>query len=185
MGTRHLVKVIVDGRTRIAQYGQWDGYLDGQGATVRAFLKSVDIDKFTEAVRTVTKFIEDETLDQWRQEFFADDGDRAKDGWLTMEQAERWKEEYPTLSRDMGAEVLAYVMTAWEEDPRCVVPLQDASEFEADTLFCEFAYTLDLDQHTVTVVGGYEERKTSTHPIFEWVNNEDILNTVKEEIGDS
>ena len=31
MGTRNLTMVIQDQQTRIAQYGQWDGFPDGQG----------------------------------------------------------------------------------------------------------------------------------------------------------
>jgi len=38
MGTRNLTMVISDGKTKIAQYGQWDGYPSGQGADILAFL---------------------------------------------------------------------------------------------------------------------------------------------------
>jgi hypothetical protein len=38
MGTRHLIKVIYNKETKVAQYGQWDGYPDGQGLTILNFL---------------------------------------------------------------------------------------------------------------------------------------------------
>ena len=40
MGTRHLICVVSDNQYRIAQYGQWDGYPEGQGAAILEFLKS-------------------------------------------------------------------------------------------------------------------------------------------------
>jgi hypothetical protein len=39
MGTRNLTRVICDGKTKVAQYGQWDGYPEGQGKTVLNFLR--------------------------------------------------------------------------------------------------------------------------------------------------
>lgn len=40
MGTRNLTVVIKKAKPVVAQYGQWDGYPSGQGATVLNFLKS-------------------------------------------------------------------------------------------------------------------------------------------------
>ena len=49
MGTRHLIGVITGGRYKVAQYGQWDGYIKGgQGEAVLEFLKTVDLDIFKE-----------------------------------------------------------------------------------------------------------------------------------------
>lgn len=38
MGTRHLIAAKVDGEYKLAQYGQWDGYPEGQGVAVLDFL---------------------------------------------------------------------------------------------------------------------------------------------------
>jgi hypothetical protein len=38
MGTRHLIAAKIDGVYKLAQYGQWDGYPDGQGVAVLDFL---------------------------------------------------------------------------------------------------------------------------------------------------
>ena len=40
MGTRNLTIVYVDGEYKVAQYGQWDGYPEGQGATCLDFLRN-------------------------------------------------------------------------------------------------------------------------------------------------
>ena len=42
MGTRHLILVWYKGKWQIAQYGQWDGYPEGQGSTVLKFLTNRD-----------------------------------------------------------------------------------------------------------------------------------------------
>ena len=38
MGTRHMIAVVNNGKYRVAQYGQWDGYPSGQGVGVLGFL---------------------------------------------------------------------------------------------------------------------------------------------------
>ncbi len=39
MGTRHIIKVVRNGKTWISQYGQWDGYPTGQGCAVLEFIR--------------------------------------------------------------------------------------------------------------------------------------------------
>ncbi len=41
MGTRNLTLVKdKEGKTKVAQYGQWDGYPEGQGTTILNFIRS-------------------------------------------------------------------------------------------------------------------------------------------------
>jgi hypothetical protein len=89
MGTRNLTMVISGGKTKIAQYGQWDGYPSGQGKTVLEFLRNTDLKGFKEKAESLE--------------------------WLTPEQVEQidaiknWDEKYPYLSRDAGAQILRAV----------------------------------------------------------------------------
>src|SRR3546814_20563425 len=55
MGTRNLTCVVVDGAYKVAQYGQWDGYPSGQGATARAFLRE-QLDRATFLTRLAETF---------------------------------------------------------------------------------------------------------------------------------
>jgi hypothetical protein len=131
MGTRNLTMVIIDKQTKVAQYGQWDGYPEGQGIIVLEFLRKENMDKFKTQVR--------------------------QQNWLTPEQEEiinkdlKWESKYPYLSRDMAAEILQYIQY---ENP---VGLMNKESFAADSLFCEYAYVIDLDSMKLEVYEGFNK----------------------------
>ena len=60
------------------------------------------------------------------------------------------KEPPETLMRNIGAGVLRHIMDAEDE-----VLLSDQYEFAADSLFCEFAYVIDMDNNRVEVYQGF------------------------------
>lgn len=140
MGTRHLTCVVQDGTFKVAQYGQWDGYPSGQGETILKFLRSTDLGKFKQAVRD-TKQLTEEDRRAAHAEF------ASKEGWLTLDEAEKFKKKYPALSRDTGAQVLSLLPTSVFLDV----------EFAADGLFCEWAYVIDLDANTLEVYEGFKK----------------------------
>lgn len=135
MGTRNLTSVIYQEKTRVAQYGQWDGYPEGQGKTVLEFLKTFNPDKFKEQLLKIR--------------------------WITSEEADKinkdkdWTTKYPHLSRDRGANILNLI----HSESTKIDFLVDSSEFIKDGLFCEWAYIIDLDKNTLDVYSG------STKPI--------------------
>ncbi len=135
MGTRNITAVKINGEYRIAQYGQWDGYPSGQGATVLSFLKSADHDLFKDQCLKI----------RWADQKDID----------LVNQSSNWSAEYPWLSRDAGAEVLKYVYSGQVEF------LQDELPYiaESDGFTCEWAYVIDFDTNTLEVFGGYLEPK--------------------------
>jgi hypothetical protein len=136
MGTRGLTKVIYEGETKVAQYGQWDHYPSGQGVAILLFLRGEgNIEKLTNGIKNI-KVISDETLDKFVNEFTDNEN-----GFMSMDEAESFKDKYPSLSRDTGGEILSVVANATNE-----IPLVLNAEFENDDLFCEGVYTVDLDQ---------------------------------------
>src|SRR4051812_12220434 len=86
MGTRHLTCVVQNGEYRVAQYGQWDGYPDGQGETVVAFLTGSDLRQFRQQVGKVRHV----TSDEANRKLVSDDGTCP-------------------FSRDMGAGILRHI----------------------------------------------------------------------------
>lgn len=147
MGTRNLTMVISNGKTKVAQYGQWDGYPSGQGATILTFFKKANLKTFKEKIDTLPKWVTEKQLTK----MWADVGHDTKTsgGWVSCEIADKFKANNPQLDRDMAAEVLEFIYNA--DKP---VLLKDDSEFIKDGLFCEWAYIIDLDKNTLEVRGG-------------------------------
>lgn len=139
MGTRHLIGVILDKQFRIAQYGQWDGYPEGQGETVLAFLKTGHKpNKFKQALRASSFYTEDEMTALQKEIEAKGLGDC-------------WQQEYPHMSRDMGAKILQHVQDSGG------LKLKNTLGFAGDSLMCEFAYILDLDNKTLEVYRGFNK----------------------------
>jgi hypothetical protein len=136
MGTRGLTKVIYNGETKVAQYGQWDHYPSGQGVAILSFLRGEgNLELLKKGIKNI-KAISDKTLDKFVNEFTDNEN-----GFMTMDEAESFKDKYPSLSRDTGGEILSVIANATTDVPLVLNP-----EFENDDLFCEGVYTVDLDQ---------------------------------------
>jgi hypothetical protein len=165
MGTRNLTMVIANGKTKVAQYGQWDGYPEGQGKTALEFLISTDIDAFKKKLESVQFAGEKEQKES--DEFAASIG--STDGWMTMEQSELYNKKYPLFTRDNGAKILEMIM----EDNSETIFVNDNTEFAEDSLFCEWAYVIDLDKNTFEVYKGFNKRKLTKKDRFFYLQKED------------
>lgn len=146
MGTRNLTIVKLDGKVRVAQYCQWDGYPTGQGVTIAKFLRTIKTTKqktaFKERVRRL-KFASNKMQeDGWKK--CGSDGS----GWVTMDVSIKFKAAYPELHRDTGADILNLI-----RDGR-VLFVANQIKFLQDTTFCEYAYEIDLDKNIVRVYAG-------------------------------
>lgn len=151
MGTRNLTMVISNGETKIAQYGQWDGYPEGQGKTALEFLRGVDLDKFRTRVESL----------RWLTKEEGEEIDKLPDGL--------WQKMHPYLSRDRGADILNLVMYNKYTSSRDtvlfggeIIGLVDQSSFAADSLSNEWTYVIDLDKNTFEVYQGF-----NTEPVKE------------------
>lgn len=148
MGTRNLTVVVFGGVVRVAQYGQWDGYPSGNGVKILDFLRNrMNSIFFSRLLRT--KFISDEEIKTKWKSAGADDS-----GWVGMNVSEKFKETNYQLSRDCGASVLEFIQNSDAE----VIELDDSFVFGGDSLFCEWAYVLDLDNNTLEVYRGFNEK---------------------------
>jgi hypothetical protein len=150
MGTRHLIAVQKDGEYKVAQYGQWDGYLSGQGATILNFLRNLivfnEFDEFRAKVDNCF-FGTQKQIDEAYAPYIN------SDGWMTMEQSDAFsKSEFAHLSRNTGAGILDVILKS--NGPLMLI---DQIDFAKDSLFCEYAYVIDLDNDTLEVYTGFNE----------------------------
>lgn len=143
MGIRHLTIVVAEGDYKVAQYGQWDGYPSGQGKTVLRFIHDNDMQAFKQKLANV----------QWITEEEHDAALRsvgAPDGMLDMDQHAEYVKRYPELTRDTGADILDLIMKSEE-----LIKLSNSIKFAADSLFCEWAWLINLDSNELEVYKGF------------------------------
>jgi hypothetical protein len=147
MGTRHLIAVHVDGEYPVAQYGQWDGYPDGQGLKVLTFLRDEmrrdDLIAKAKSAREMTQEMRDAEL--------AACGHGGGE-WVTLDVSDKFKERHPQLSRDTGAQILAMVQGG---EPGMLLSRQ--LEFAGESLMCQWAYVIDFDKNTFEVFKGFNK----------------------------
>lgn len=152
MGTRNLTAVFSNGEYKVAQYGQWDGYPDGQGKITLDFCRLLSDKKF-------------------RSEF---ENKLKKTMWITPEEVdvinekircgefeEHWSEVYPELSRDTGAKILELIANS-----ESGLKLKNNITFAADSLFCEWGWVIDLDNNTFEAYKGFNETPLSKEDRF-------------------
>lgn len=169
MGTRNLTKVIdAEGITRVAQYGQWDGYPEYTGTRILSFIseyKMLDkIEKSLSKVRFITPAESDEIYAPYTDEH----------GLMTMDQSAHFATMFPSLTRDTGCDILKVLVYSGND-----IPLQDESDFENDDLFCEGVYTIDFSTRKFTTKwNGFEE----SFSLDELPTAEIYLNSFKSEL---
>lgn len=152
MGTRNLTIVQSDGEYKVAQYCQWDGYPSGQGITILETLSNMDpvfdIPAFKQKVNKLKQLTEDEVHAYWKK-CGADDS-----GWVGMDVSDKFKKKYEHLHRDFGGKIIAAIASGKVKE---VASATEGIKFAGDSLFCEWAYVIDLDKNTFEVYGGFNK----------------------------
>ena len=148
MGTRNLTQVIHKGKVRMAQYGQWDGYLQGVGKDIAKVLQKTTLKDLRSAISKCV-FIDGKKVDG----YYRDAGSGGAE-WVTMEVSDAFKLAHPLLHRDYsGGAALSVILKDAESKKR--IELQNQSDFAADSIFCQWAYVIDLDKKKVEIYRGY------------------------------
>lgn len=148
MGTRNLTIVIQNGETKIAQYGQWDGYPDGQGMTVLESLQDEGLMQKLANNLSKVRFIDPVKDKEWLDSYNANAPQWSNEPDKRTPEQVRWFKSY--MHRDIAAKILENVANS--EDPEII--LGDESEFLKDNVSCEWAYKINLDKKTLEVYSG-------------------------------
>jgi hypothetical protein len=156
------------GRWYIAQYGQFDGYPEGEGVKVFNFLS------FAGNVENLKVGLENHIYEPTEDEMAAirNECDAWDQNWSAQNSAYEphvsgIKQLYPSLARQTSAGILGIIARAGqaeetddaegdEEKKPKKIPVQLELEFANETLFCEWAYVVDLDKEVMEVYGGGE-----------------------------
>jgi hypothetical protein len=135
MGTRNLTVVKnLEGTTKIALYGQWDGYPSYSGIQALNFLRDkVNRDNLLAELQLV-EFIDEDEANAIYESFDHDDNDSTK-----------YIMAYPGLHRDTGIGILQVVANATKP-----IKTIDNTEFANDSLFCEGIYEVDFSTNKFT-----------------------------------
>ena len=129
MGTRNLTVVKnSQGTTKIAQYGQWDGYPSYSGIKVLECLRNENNQQLLKSKLDNVEFVGDEEVDKLYKQFESTD-------WENKD----FLNAYPGLHRDTGVGILEVVANSKD-----VLKTVDNSDFRNDDLFCEGIYEVDF-----------------------------------------
>lgn len=152
MGTRHHQVVINrEGEMKISQYGQWDGYPDGQGVNILKYLRSGNLEKYHTNVCNIPQVTEDQIA--------------------TVENTKKWNVEYPYLSRDCGSDIHQMI----EDGTVKFVSFIDNDEAKK---WCEGFYTIDF-KNNIFVSEFYN--KKATFKLTELPTDDEYLEAMKDD----
>lgn len=144
MGTRNSTLVKLKDKFRVAQYGQWDGYPEGQGTTILNIMRNCDLKEFKKKCFKLKKVSSKKLKGYWMEA-----GAKPNDQWVSMEISDKFKEKYPYFSRDCGGKVLKYIING-----ECTEVNLDVEFAQNDGCFCEWAYIVNLDTNKLECYSG-------------------------------
>lgn len=164
MGTRNLEVVIMNGEVRVGQYCQWDGFPDSQGMTALHFLRDkMNKEQFIQKIKQSSFVTEEEYKNMWISCGANPDSDL-----VDYDVSKRFSEKYPWLHRDCGAKIFEII-----QEHESGIKLQNTVDFAANSLFCEWAYVVDLDKNTFEVYQGFNKSPLTENDRFYFLQKTD------------
>lgn len=148
MGTRNLTMVISGGEVKVAQYGQWDGHLDSSGKVVADFIVKADLESFKQKVDKC-EFV---TYENYIKDKWTEAGADPNSDLVSFGVSDKFHAMFPELSRDTGAGILDLINNSNG------LKIKNSIDFVSDSLFCEYAYVVDLDNGILEVYEGFNNR---------------------------
>lgn len=151
MGTRFLICVVKDEQYRVAQYGQWDGDPEGQGIDILMFLRErLNRPLFEKQLGKLSWITEEEFEQEW-----ISCGGIANGGVITanFKACDEYARRFPHNNRDTGSKILDII----QKTDNCL-KIRNSLDFAADSLWCEWAYIIDLDKNTFEVYKGFNKQ---------------------------
>jgi len=143
MGTRGVVGFFVDEAEKVT-YNHFDSYPECLGVAVIEFLRDTDLDALPETVRSI------QLVDS--QSTPTDEQIEACREFTNLGVGEQSEKDWYCLLRDAQGDLTAYTEHG--------LPFMiDSKGFLADSLFCEWAYIINLDEGTLEVYKGFNKEE--------------------------
>jgi hypothetical protein len=139
--------VQLDNEYKVTQYGQWDGYPTGTGKDIVEILKKIDLNRFKAQLRDFTLLVpEDMAFNSDIENMLGND----------------FSSNYPELSRNTGAKILELIYNT-----NTGLILADNLDFGNDSLYCEWAYCINLDKNTLEIYQGFNKDSSKVNYRFD------------------
>lgn len=170
MGTRNMTMVInQEGETKVAQYGQWDGYPSGVGLGVLGFLKNEEVfNKFKEKLSKV-RFVDSEGQDK---EFMDSYNKNAPEWSNEPEQIEIFQNFW---TRDLADQVLYNIAESDKEE----ILLFNREEMAKKDGWVEFSYVINLQDNTLSVYELLDQPVVKVYNLNELPEADDFVKEIE------
>lgn len=172
MGTRHMQRVITkEGDIKVDNYGQWDGYPDGQGKDILKFLRECDLEKYNEMVSKLREATQEDfdLINQFVDEVKAS----IKNKHVSFNEENDLYKTNPLwygLHRDCGSDIHQLIYDG-------VLPIVQL-DGEDGYRWSEWDYVIDLQKRVFNIKGhDFDE----TFDLDNLPTEEEFLNKFKEE----
>jgi len=157
MGTRGVVGVKVNGEYKVT-YNHFDSYPDCLGEEVVALCNSLSDKglwmKFKEMMQQVELVNSDDTPSKEVQDAYITEG--FFDGMVSRQTPSEW---YCLLRNLQGTEIFHAIL-----DGKCKHMI-NSFDFLKDSLFCEYAYIINLDALSLEFYEGFNEEPDKNSPL--------------------
>lgn len=151
MGTRSLIMVQSNNKLKVAQYCQYDGYLLGQGQKV---LESViDLADNPGKLEYFRQIVDGCTYadEAYFKSCIESVGIPKDTEYMDQQQASVFLANFPEFDRALGAGIIPMLLK------RGSLKLKNDEDFAGDSVFCEYAYVVNLDDKLLEVYEGSNE----------------------------
>jgi len=159
MGTRNLTMVIdKKNNLKVAQYGQWDGYPSGNGLKILKFCRNKD--NLTALKNNLEKCIFYNNDKNFQETY-----NKAIDNKTLTPHQNFWFNNFQ--SRDVGSEILSNIAYCdFDKLMYNKIKLYNNMDFGKDSLFCEYAYCVNLNTNKLMCFSGFNTDKEKEHEFF-------------------
>lgn len=153
MGTRNLTLVIDRrGDLKVAQYGQWDGYPEGQGVNVLTFAKDKEkMDKLEKVLEKVKFFDDCHDIDEYLKGYDARCPEYSNEPDNRTDEDKYWFKNL--ITRDLCSNILDSLITLdttkLPKEHNGIIYLKNSEDFGKEEGFfgCEWAYCINFKEN--------------------------------------